>query len=377
VAVFASRFAGRVLERSTFYLVPLVLIALLVWIERGAPRPRRATLVAAVVAAALPGALPFSRLIHDQSISDTLMFLPLEYLQEHGIRLAELSTLVVPASIGAALLLLLPQRRLFVVPLFVLAYFAAALVAVEARIGEVSEGALSSGISGDRAWVDRALPAGARAAVLWTEDGDVYDVWQNEFFNRGIGTIYSVAGPLPGGLSHVELTVDAQAGVLRGPDGAEVGPAYLVADDSFTPAGRVLARDERQGLTLYELAGPLRSAVEIAGLYPGDTWSGAQATYTRRDCRGGVLAVQLRSDPSLFTTPQTVVATVAGAVAGRVTFDPGSQTELVLPLTPRDGTCVVDFSVSPTAVPAEVTLGRNPDTRVLGVHFDRFDYTAP
>ena len=40
VAAFASRFAERVQERNVFYLVPLVLIALLAWVERGAPRPR-------------------------------------------------------------------------------------------------------------------------------------------------------------------------------------------------------------------------------------------------------------------------------------------------------------------------------------------------
>ena len=55
VATFASQFAGRVQERNVFYLVPLVLIALLAWIERGAPRPARATAAAAIVAAALPG----------------------------------------------------------------------------------------------------------------------------------------------------------------------------------------------------------------------------------------------------------------------------------------------------------------------------------
>ena len=77
VATFASKFAGRIQERNVFYLVPLVLIALLVWIDRGAPRPARATAVAAIVAAALPGTLPFPRLIDFPAISETLMLLPL------------------------------------------------------------------------------------------------------------------------------------------------------------------------------------------------------------------------------------------------------------------------------------------------------------
>jgi len=43
----------------------------------------------------------------------------------------------------------------------------------------------------------------------------------------------------------------------------------------------------------------------------------------------------------------------------------------------QGGNCVVEFAVSPTAVPAELTHGLNPDTRVLGVHFDRFQYFKP
>jgi hypothetical protein len=34
----------------------------------------------------------------------------------------------------------------------------------------------------------------------------------------------------------------------------------------------------------------------------------------------------------------------------------------------------VTYTVTPTAVPAEVTSGENPDARVLGAHFNRFVY---
>ena len=99
-------------------------------------------------------------------------------------------------------------------------------------------------------------------------------------------------------------------------------------------------------------------------------------TYTRHDCRGGVLRVQLRGDPSLFTEPQTVAARIGGEDAGRVTFRPNEERELAVTLRPRDGNCVVVFSVSPTRVPAEVSRA-NSDTRELGVHFDRFHYVGP
>jgi len=378
VAAFASRFADRVQERNVFYLVPLVLIALLAWIERGAPRPARATAVAVVAAAALPGALPFSRLIDFPAISDTLMLLPLWRLEDYGLGVAELSAVVVPGSVAAALLLFLPRRLLPVLPLLVLVYFLVALVPIEQRVTRASQGSFASGVSGKQPdWIDRAVPPGAEVAVLWTGEGDAYGVWHNEFFSRSVGPIYFVDEPLLGGLLQTRLVADTQAGLLRRLDGRPVEPRYLLVDDSFTPAGRVLARDEIHELAVYELEGPLRSSEQVTGLYPGDTWSGTEVTYTRRDCRGGVLRAYLRGDPSLFADAQTVVARVEGRVAGRVTFDPSAEAVLAVPLTAREGSCVVEFSVSPTGVPAELTLGANPDTRVLGVHFDRFDYVEP
>lgn len=377
VATFASQFAGRVQERNVFYLVPLVLIALLVWIERGAPRPPRATALVAVVAAALPGTLPFSRLIDFPAISETLMLLPLWELVDRGLRAGDLSVVVVPGAIAAAaLILFLPRRLVLALPVLVLAYFLVALHPIERRMTDVSQRSLYSGITNvHRDWIDRAVPAGAEVSVLWTGEGDVYAVWQNEFFSRSVGTVYSIAGQLLGALPQTRLSVDAQAGVMRGPDGRPVRPRYLLVDDSFTPAGRVLARDAVRGVSLYELDGPLHSTDTVTGLY-GDTWSGAQVTYTRHDCVGGIVRVQLRSDPSLFTEPQTVSARVEGREAGRVTFKPNEEKELVVDLQPRDGDCVVSFSVSPTGVPAELTHGGNPDTRVLGVHFDRFEYAS-
>ena len=53
-----------------------------------------------------------------------------------------------------------------------------------------------------------------------------------------------------------------------------------------------------------------------------------RVTYQRVECTGGTLAVQLQSDPRLFTRPQTVVATEGGAVVGRATIPPTGETSL-------------------------------------------------
>src|SRR5436190_2030702 len=80
VSVFASQYSSRIEERNLFYLAPLFLIALLAWIERGQPRPPRAAIVAAGLAAALPGAIPFVSLLNITAQSDTLDLQPWWYL---------------------------------------------------------------------------------------------------------------------------------------------------------------------------------------------------------------------------------------------------------------------------------------------------------
>ena len=76
VATFASQFANRIQERNLFVLVPLFVVLLLAWVERGAPRPRYLAPVAAVASALFVLAIPFETFITTSSVSDTLMLLP-------------------------------------------------------------------------------------------------------------------------------------------------------------------------------------------------------------------------------------------------------------------------------------------------------------
>ena len=84
----------------------------------------------------------------------------------------------------------------------------------------------------------------------------------------------------------------------------------------------------------------------------------------------------LQSDPSLFTKPTTVVATVGGREVARARVAPTATKLMRVPLERRGQSCVVHFTVSPTAIPKVVTKGQNPDPRELGVHFTRFTYTS-
>ena len=203
VSAFASVFAQRIQERNLFVVVPLFLVLLLAWVDRGAPRPRVLTLAAAASAAALVLLIPFERFIDTSALSDTLMLLPWWSVQDH-VGLEWVSELAFVLALAlAALFVLLPPRFALALPLVVLAYYAAVfhpIWAGEHGVKQASAGAVFQGIRGaPRDWIDAALPADARTAVLWTGRADRFTVNQNEFFNRAVGPVYYLRQPTPGG----------------------------------------------------------------------------------------------------------------------------------------------------------------------------------
>ncbi len=383
VAVFASRFADRIQERNTFPVAALLLIALLVWVGRDAPRPARATAVALSAAAVLPALLPFRRFIDTSAISDTLMLLPWWSLQDGTISLGHVWIAVLALGVAlAALFAFVPRRFALVVPLAVLCYFAVTLKPIQAGahgIRQAGEGALFTGITAKHAdWIDRAVPDGAAVAVLWTARTDRFTVNVNEFFNRSVGPVYYLTTPTPGGLPETKVAIGERDGVVRLEDGPALRPQYLLVDGSVAPDGEPVARDERKGMTLYRLDGPLVSTTTVEGLYPNDTWSGPSVRYTRLRCEGGTLTVSVASDPGLFPAggrPQRLVALVGGREVLRATIYSDLPRQVRVPLEPRSGRCVVELRVWPTAVPAKVTNGANPDPRELGLHFNAFHFS--
>ncbi len=385
VAVFASRFASRIQERNMFALAPLLLVVLLAWVARGAPRPQPLATLAAAASAAVTLVIPFERFIGTSAQSDTLLLLPWWSVQDRlGLEwAAELALLL--AVVLALVFLLVPRRVAIAVPLVVLVYFAVSFYPIwfgKHGLERASAGALFQGIRGiPRDWVDAAVqdaPDGS-VAVLWTGRADRFTVNQNEFFNRAVGDIYYLDQPTPGGIGEVRVSVDPDDGIVRRGDGSPVTARWALLDGSVTPNGVAIARDYGLGTTLWLLDGPLASTTKVEGLYPGDTWSGPDVTYTKRSCTLGTLAVPLSSDPSLFPDgSQTVTAVSKGVVDGKaverqtgVEFSSDETPTLRVGLVPDGDTCVVRFTVAPTAVPADVIPG-NVDRRELGAHFNGF-----
>jgi hypothetical protein len=389
VAVFASKnpIPPRVEERNMFYVAPLFIVALLVWIELGLPRRHVAVAVAAVLAAALPGVLPYSTLIGVPAASDELALSLWWRLQDHVISLDDVAMWTVVAAIAAAtLFLLVPRRFAAVLPAAVAAAFVAVSWTAEDRVhgfGISSLGALFQGITNThRDWIDRAVGHDADVAVLWTTCRsercppprsltDEKVVWENEFFSRSVRGVYSLHDPMPG-LASRRASFDDRTGYFTS-GGRRIRAQYALVDSSVEPLGSVVARDAKVGgmggVALYRLHGPLRQATRVTGVYP-DTWAGPRVRYVRRDCTGGLLFVAVQADPGLIRRAQTVTAFVRGRTVARAVLR-GDERTLVAPLRPRAGTCSLEFATSPTAVP------RHGDSRRLGVHFRALRFVPP
>jgi hypothetical protein len=380
VAAFASQpSVARIEERNMFYVAPFALTALVGLAANGViPKRRGAVAAAAAVAGLLPAAIPYDRLITTSALSDTLALLPWWWVNDHWISLNHIRWAALAVSVAAAaVFLFLPRRWALVFPGLVAVYFVATAAVVENGRHGIRKASIGSLWAGIRVlhpdWIDRAVGRKQEVAVLWSGNLGIYTVWENEFFNRSVGPVYTSAGAAVGGLPEIQVTRRAD-GRLVTADGKVVRARYVLADGSQDIEGRPIARDPRIGLQVYRTVGPLVVPTRITGLYPADTWSGRRVTYTRVDCVGGRLSVLLGSDPNLFRSPQIVTARVAGRIVGRARIAPAGQARLVVPVhTGPNGRCRVDFTVSRTKVPAEVVRG-SADDRPLGAHFLRFDY---
>ena len=377
VAVFASEQTFRISERNMFYVAPLFLIALLLWIERGVPRPQPLATAAAVLAAALPIVIPYEDFVNLNAVSDTAALLPLGWLVDQGLALSDVDLVVLCGGVVAGVaFLFVPRRYGLALPALVLVYFAVSQQPIVEEHRFRSAQHLFGGIAMEhRDWVDRSVGRDEDVAFLWTGTSDKFTIWENEIFSRTLGIIYTTGPAVPGGLAQTPVTIDRKTGYALTPDGNRVPVSHVLTDATGELGGTLVGEDGIKRLVLYRVGGPLRQLAFVDGLYPQDTWSGKRVTYTRHACAGGTLLVEVQSDAALFDAPQLLEARVHGDVIGRTLVDPVTPSvRLRVPLEPKGGKCIVHFEVDATAIPREVTNGENPDPRELGLHFNRFTY---
>jgi hypothetical protein len=361
-AVFAN--VSRVEERNLFYVGFLALIAVCWWVSEGLPRQARWFVIAVAAAAVLPVALPYGALINQTAVSDTFgLFLP--WAIQNRLGDPALTPYVVAAGALLAVLVIVMVRpaAAWLVIAVVAGFFVISSTAVDKRTDKASQGALSQGISGAPDWIDRGVPSGASVAILYPGTLEPLKVWENEFFNRSLGSVYAIGVALPGQLPETVAQI-GNDGSVTDRSGNPLTGEYVLSDASVHLDGDVVVADDARGMSVVRTSGQWRITEAVSGVM-GDQWSGAEFTYVRYRCDGGAVRVVMASDPQLHPTPVTVTPVVGETDLAPVSVAPVGETTALTKLVPVDGLCAVRYRVDPTAVPALV-FGA-PDTRALGV----------
>jgi hypothetical protein len=274
--IFASRFADRIEERAMMYVAPLLLLALVIWLARGLPRPAALTAFAVALPSALLLALPLARLLKQPIVSDTFALVPLLSLRERAGMGAVHALVWLGVAALAALFAAVPTRPArALVPLAVAGLFAVSSVVVGDRVNGASRGIRAvAGVGGELSWLDREIGRDGQADLLYTANVNPHALWQLEFWNRSVEKVLALDGSEPGGLPRVHVSLNERTGEL----GTGVrGPRYVVVPHGLVVSGQ--RRATRGPWQLYRVDSPLRLQSVIEGVSP-DGWMGREAVYT-------------------------------------------------------------------------------------------------
>ena len=267
VAAYATQApATRIHERYLFHVVPLLLIALLVWIERGPPVRTAVTVAAVLVAAVLPATIPFDVVVSRNIQASTPGLVPWGGLSRTLEAPGYAWALALGLGIAVGIAVLVVRRnRLVVWTAAVIVTFAVTGFFVAARYSAISRSAADWGSPATKDWIDRAVGQEAEVAAIWSGrfsrglEGR-YSIWENEMFNHAVGPVYDLREPLKRYVPETRVRVRASSGVLENFLGEPVSADYVLTDKDFPVIGRVVARDAHTGVVLYAVDGVVRAA---------------------------------------------------------------------------------------------------------------------
>jgi hypothetical protein len=302
-------------ERYTFYVEPVVLMALPLWLSRGARRGRLTGAVVALALTALVVTIPLEKIISAPALLQSYSFLGLSsWSHAHGVDTV-LTLVSVWTAVLAVVVVLAPRPVLvWLLPAAVVATLAVNSWYAITSLSDRGRGTDSlAGLRADRDFVDDAVSRRARVYYLNTTTyqiesarGQFWEtwapVWTAEFWNRSLrGTISFGLGessPLRQGSAALDWATGRISATAAGPWRSSLA----LTDPRFRLVGQELRREGPFVLTRFRQPLRLRSAVEgvDAG---GTTLSGAAYdVYDSRSRRARVtfqspypLDVRLRS----------------------------------------------------------------------------------
>jgi len=257
---------GRLHDRYVFYVAPLWLVALFYWFQEGAPRPRVASVIGAVLALVFVGLFPLSAL-HERNwmfdgVGTTLWAAADEAVSSSDVSLRLAMTFFTSALV--ALMLFLPRRLLWLVPISVFSTFAlsSALVwnvGLDAARGKQND--VFPAQSDERRWVDERVPKGGSVTTLLvpcaTIDLSSRSLSQTEFFNSAVKRAVHVRRGSASAVSSGSVEIGAD-GALAYPSGEAVVADHIVSQRGVNVVGRRLGEGTRARLVLWAVHGSVR-----------------------------------------------------------------------------------------------------------------------
>lgn len=355
VGVFASRHVGHLAERDLIALAPLLFLGFALWLERGAPRPERATPIVAFAALVLVAAIPFDAFTSLATIPNTFTLIPL-YRLEVRAGDVNLDLLVGLLALGALLLfVVIPRRHAWMLAALVGIGLAAISVSASRVVAARSQIQALKLIPRDERWIDRY--ADGPVAYLHAGDAPWSAVWMNLFWNRRIDTIYGlitarVPGPLP------QASVGPRTdGTVVFADGRPIRPRYLVTSRAIQVAGQKLVDAPEAGLALWKVERPLRFTSWAYGRDPVVHAILATAQIQVFDCTRAVVGITFRAPGR-----RQVTVVPSGQAERRLTLEPHESRSLALGVEPgeRADFCTVDLTVEGGSVTVpRLSIGRS------------------
>lgn len=277
-------------ERYLLHAMPLLFLALALWVDRGLPRPRW-TIAAAAVPAAAVAALPLRTLYPEPSaLGNAFGLLPYYRL---SLETGAVRALAIALAVGAAVAaVVVPARLAAVLPLAVGVYLLAANVPVVTVLRSHALGVRElASLDPVPSWIDAKTTS--RVAYLNTSkyalETQWVPVWEAEFWNRRLDRVLSLESPEPSSMPQLDAKLEWATGRIAGapPDD------WILATRRFELAGSI--RGAAGDLLLWEPARPLRLRAATEGV-SADGRMATLAAYTRWATltgRGGFVSVVL------------------------------------------------------------------------------------
>ena len=338
VAAFAAGHVEHVSERYLLTAAPPLLLGMLLWVERDAPRSRLLLAVLGVALVATLAVVPVDRIATSQGLQDALSSAVLADLADAASADWVRAVLVLGGIVSILAVAVASRRRGAVVVALVGATLLLQTVVATRDVTSGSAAEQRKALGDDAAaWLDAA---GGRGVVLlatgdrpWTADARTY------FWNGAIRSVVAVDGAVPAvPPSFVTASLQDTDGALIDDAGAPLEVGEVVAPATMVLEGTKLAAapaagSETVGLVLWRVDGPIRVLQRRSGFLPNGDITDSAAVLVPA-CRPGKLELTL-----LGKSGVPIDITVNGLPVRTVTPRAGTVLATSIPTPPdADGT---------------------------------------